>query len=305
MKEHIEERTIEFEHMMETIINEIGLTPDLVGESPVCYETSTHVYQLCYVEQKKNDVTQVPEPNVNMPLNKLASYLFGDNIYGTVVLLTSRVGENNICLPDNVTVNEFSNILYSKFVHKGIFIDTDDTIVEYDYFIHPLEYYTNDEKDYLKYKLVETDFLGFSIALFIETNPEIKKINKRATRIVGKQKIFGKVVMLNKTTHEFNDLDLDLFNKLSKLSYGSMVQRDLLPSEKKDGEKIGDLPVVMNKYWVFERRYNNYQKVCNHCKKEITLKKLVCTGCYRVIYHDVACQKNDWNSHSMECLYNK
>lgn len=298
---YIEERTIEVDNMMETIVNEIGLTPELIGESEIVYEDSTHVYQLCYIDEKQKEIKQ--------PINKIASYLFGDDIYGTAVLINSQITTSNTCAPDNVTLDQFSHILYTKFVHKGIYIDVDENnpVIEYDYHLHPLEYYTRDEKDYLNYKLIETELFGFSFGIFIEVVPGNPKINKRATRIMGKQKVFGRVIICTKTTHEFHDLDLTLFNKILKLSYGSLSNRELLPEEQKDGEKQKDseLPIVMNRYCILEKRYNNYQKKCNNCQKEITQNKLVCTGCYRAIYHDVDCQKNDWSLHKTDCLYNK
>ena len=300
--EYIEERTIEQDHMMETIVTEIGLSPESIGESEIVYENSTNVYQLCYVDEKLKEIKQ--------PKNKIASYLFGDEIYGTAILINSRITNNNTCESGNVTLDDFLNIFYSKFVHKGIYISVDDDVndvIEYNYFLHPLEYYTQDEKDYLKYKLIEVELFGFHLAFFTEISPNPAKINKRATRIMGNKKIFGPVIMLTKTPHEFHDLDMSLFNKLLKLSYGPLSKRELSQDEQSDGTKHTDseLPIVMNRYCILEKRYNNYQKVCDNCHKEITQKKLVCTGCYRAVYHDINCQKNDWSSHKIECLYNK
>ena len=308
LEQYVEERSVAFNDMMETIINEIKLTPELVGETSVFYENSTNIYQMCHIGKEK-DQQIIPEVDKKLaePFNSLASYLFGDQINGTVILLNSKIGDDSRCNPDDITIDDFTKILHSKFIHNGIYIPVDSTssVSQYDYFTHPLEYYTNDEKDYLKYKLVELDFMGFSLAFFIETDPTNKKVNKRATRIMGKQAIFGDVVMLTKTTHEFHDLDLILFNKILKLSYGSMATRELLTSEKENVVKDGELPIVTNRYCVLEKRYNEYKKKCNNCQEEIIEDKLICGGCYRAIYHNTECQKNDWNSHKLECLYNK
>jgi hypothetical protein len=308
LNKHIEVRDVKFEDMMETIVNAIKLTPELVGETSTFYETSTNIYQMCHVgKEKEQQIVQEKKEPDPKSFNKLASYLFGEEINGTVILLNSRIKEDRTCTPDDITLENFTEILYSKFVHKGVFIKVDqiEPVIEYDYFAHPLEYYTSDEKDYLKYKLVELDFLGFSLAFFVEVNPENKQVNKRATRIMGKQPIFGDVIMLTKTPHEFHDLDLSLLNKILKLSYGSIASRELLDEEKEIIEKDGELPLVTNRYYVLEKRYNNHRKICNSCQEEILKNKLICGGCYRAIYHNEECQKSDWNSHKLECLYNK
>ena len=308
INEYAEERQVAFEDMMELLVTEIGLTQDEVGESPVCYETATHVYQICYVGKdiKKEDVTQeVVNPN-NKPKNNIASYLFGDDVYGPAVFLCSQIGQNNTCLPADATIQDLVNILRSKFIHVGLFISADNKlpVKEYEYQKHPLDYYTTDENQYFKYKLVETEFLGFSLALFKEVDHVNNIVNKIATRIMGK-KIFGDVVMLTKTPHEFHDLTYDIYNKISKLAYGPLKKRELLPDEKVENQKSGELPKVITRYFVLEKRYNNLKKVCSNCNKDIPEKKLVCGGCYRTIYHDQKCQKEDWNNHKQECLYNK
>ena len=47
------------------------------------------------------------------------------------------------------------------------------------------------------------------------------------------------------------------------------------------------------------------KKLCDNCNKDILSNKLVCSGCYRMRYHNKDCQKNDWSKHVAECLYNK
>jgi len=301
LQPYIEHRTIEINDMMEIIVNEIGLTPDLVGESETCYETAENVNQLCYVGKNKNESEQ-------KDLNIIATYLNGDTVYGTAVLLNSKITENGTCVSGPITINDCANILYSKFVHKGIFIPFDEnvSVTEYEYFAHPLEYLENSENGYLKYKLFETTFLSFNLGLFSEITSQ--QINKRATRLLGNAKLFGNVVMLNKLPHEFHDIDLSLFEKIYKLSYGPLNKRELLESENTEGNKINGLPVIMNRYRILEKRYKDYQKnkkLCDNCNKDILSNKLVCSGCYRMRYHNKDCQKSDWSKHVAECLYNK
>lgn len=298
LSEYIELKEIDFEDMMDVIVTETGLTPELVGDTQTCYETLEYVYQICFVGYDNNDCK-------NKELNRLSTYLNGDSIYGPAILINSKISESYTCVPANVTIDDLINILYSKFVHKGIFIPNDETdsIVEYEYLNHPLEYLEKEEKCYMKYKLFETTFLGFHLGFFGELNS--LSVNKRATRLIGNQKLFGNVVLLNKLPHEFQDIDKELYKKLSDLSYGLLKQRELTNSENREGEKINNLPVNMNRYCVLNNRYLNYKKMCDGCGGELSTNKLLCTGCFRMRYHSQDCQKEHWNKHSIDCLYNK
>lgn len=295
--QYLDLRTINFADMMEIIVTEIGLTPELMGDSQTCYENSKNIYQICFVGYKQDEIA-------NQQLNKIASYLNGDNVYGPAILINSKINDSYICEPDNITVDDFINILYSKFVHKGIFIPSDEnlSVKEFDYLNHPLEY-LNNENDYSKYKLFESEFLGFTLGFFGEDNAVI---NRRATKLIGKQKLYGNVIMFNKLPHEYHDLDINLFTKFSKLSYGPLKNRELTKDEQRDeNKKENGLPIVINKYSVLEKRYREYKKLCHYCNKEITSHKSVCSGCHRMIYHDNDCQRNDWAKHGAECLYGK
>lgn len=300
LEDHIVIKEYTQETLMESIIDEIGLTPDLVGDTQNCYETSQNIYQICFVGYDKESLN-------NQPINTIATCLSGgETVYGPAVLINSKILEPDyLCSQESVFIKDLAIILNSKFIHKGIIIpalETED-ITEYEYQNHPLQAFEKSENTYGKYKLVETTFLGFQIGFFYNT--ESININKRATRILGKQKLYGDIVIFNKLPHEYLDLDLELFNKISKLSYGSLKNREARSDEDKEGQKINGLPVAFNKYCLLNKRYLEHKKCCDHCKdKFINNEKLLCTGCFRVRYHNKECQKKDWINHKVECLYN-
>lgn len=284
------------ETLMEIIIDEIGLTPDLVGDTQTCFESGTNIFQLCFVGYNEN--TELKE------VNTIATYLNGETVYGNAVLINSKINEDYLCCQDSSKISDLETILFSKFNHKGICIpvNDDDAVSEFEYQNHPLEYLEPSEKTYGKYKLFECTFLGFQLGFFGEVNNT--NVNKRATRLLGNKKLFGNVVLFNKLPHEFQDIDMELFIKFNKLSYGSLKDREPTNSEDREGQKINGLPVAFNRYCLLNKRYAEYKKICNSCKEELKSEKLVCTGCFRVRYHNKECQKNDWSTHKTECLYN-
>lgn len=311
LDDHIIIKEFTNETLMENIIDEISLTPDIVGDTQTVYETDQNIYQICFVSNatlpSDNLSVNTEQTNNKEELNTIATYLNGDTVYGPAVLINSAISKTDyLCSSASVTVNELKKIIHSKFIHKGIMIPylENEEIVEYEYQSHPLQYLEPTENTYGKYKLSECTFLGFQLGFFGEINST--NINKRATRLLGNKKLSGNVVLFNKLPHEFQDIDLELFNKISKLSYGPLKNREPSLSEDKEGEKINGLPVAFNKYCLLNKRYLEYSKKCDCCKNNFEKKseKLVCTGCYRVRYHNKECQKNDWSTHKTECLYN-
>lgn len=300
ISQFIEFKTILFDDMMETIIVNIGLTSELLGNSPTCFETSTNVYQVCYIDASENN---------DAPMNSIASYLTGERIDNTSVVISSFMNNQKIYVPDNVDIQNIIDILYSKFVHKGIYIGVNNqNAIEFDYFNHPIEYYNiQTETDFHNYKFHEFAFLGFDLCMVIEVNSN--NINKKATRLLGNDIVNGDILLILKSSCEFNDLSLSLYDKMNKLSFGPLVSRQLNDNEKKEENNI-----AINKYSILEERYNSMIDKCHFCNMIFTssaletheiIPELICTGCFRLQYHNQHCQMNDWNNHKKECLYNK
>jgi hypothetical protein len=306
---YIEVITISHNDMMETIINQIGLTPELIGSSPVCYEDDKNVHQLCYASERDKELG-VTTPITNP--NKISNYLINDVVENTCVFLSSKIGPDRICEPENATIDELVKILYSKFIHIGMLIRADNKspLREFPYGDHPIEFYNVGEYDENKFKILEFDFISFALCAVIDLQPENNIINKRMTRLVGNEVIYGDVLLIQKLPDAYLDLNYELFNKINVLSFGNIESRILTEDEKKDADKVNGLSVVNNKYCILNDRLTNltknYSVTCAYddCKKPNTDFKQ-CNNCYRVKYHDSECQKNDWTRHKEECLIKK
>lgn len=311
--------TVNIQNMMGAIVNEIDLTAELIGHCPIFYETATNIYQVCY----KGDDSKIKiQNNVTDELeNKICSYLVGEKIYGKAVIINSLILPSNTCTTADVTINEMVDILYSKFFHKGICVSANVNdiahVIEFDYSSHPLEFYNiKDESEFDNYKILDVEFMGFSLCMVIEIKPKNDVVNKIATRIYGTNKINGDVLIISKSTHEYYDLTHPIFNKINSLSFGHLSSRQLFDFEKPKNEmdnmesneeqQTGGLPYVTNKYLVLNRRYEKITNICKTCSKPLNASSLTCTGCYRIRYDCQECQKIDWNNgHKNECLYKK
>jgi hypothetical protein len=295
--------------LMETIVTEIGLTPELIGSSPICHETDTNIYQICYAAEKQEEIGKEKQ-SVNP--NKIANYLVNDSIDNNCVFINSKINEHKLCVTDDANIDMLVKILYSKFIHIGVLIRADNTtpIKEFPYGDHPIEFYNVTNFDEDKYKILEFDFISLGLCAVIDMKPENNIINKRMTRIVGDQLIYGDVLLILRLPDAYQDLDFELFNKINTLSYGPMADRLLTEDEKKDTEKVNDLHVINNKYCIINARLTtmtkNYSSTCaniNCTKSENKLGQ--CNKCFRVKYHNKECQESDWNNHKEDCLHNK
>ena len=316
----IEIKQILFNDMMESIVTLINLTPELIGHTSTCFETSKNIYQLCFVGTENNNSPSTSGANddstdngnilssSSLEENNICEFLSGETVHGNAVFINSMIGIDNTCLPDNITLEMITQILYSKFVHKGIYISPNDNEIpiEYNYFNHPIEYYNiTTEDSFENYKIIDINFLEFNLCAIIEINPSNEIVNKPITRLYGKQKINGGVLLISKSTYEYHDLSLELYKKIMELSFGSLKSRDLNDDEKNDKESENKLPIVMNKYTILQNRYTNLKNICYSCAEPFTEAGMICGGCYRIKYHSLECQKNDWNNHKNDCLYNK
>ncbi len=300
------------ENLMETLISEIELTPELIGSSPICYETNTNIYQVCFSGEREQNLGQAQAVGNE---NKIANYLVHDTILSNCVFLNSKVSDMGICVNDNADMDTFVKILYSKFIHTGIKILANDSknVREFVYGDHPLEHYQITTYDENKYKILEFDFISLGLCAVIDQEEQVsenKKINKIMTRLIGNQKIYGDVLLILKLPHSYEELNMELFQKINILSFGIYESRKLTEDETKDTDKINELQIVNNKYCIIESRlkmsniFNYYTNCANKkCTKNNLTTLNLCKGCFRVKYHDRECQMADWEQHKCECFF--
>jgi hypothetical protein len=297
IESYIEVKEILFSEMMELIVTTVGLTADTMADTNICYETATNIYQLCYLSVNNQSGT-------DEQINNISGYLTSEAIFGHCILINSKISENQTCVPDNITLDTFYDILYSKIIHVGILVNSSGDVKEIKFFEDPLE--NCPQESINNFKAVEINFLKFNLIGYIELKPQNNVINKIATRIFGVHRVHGDVLFVHKSSSfEYSDFDQNLFHKIIKLSSSLMEKRDLTDEEKNESEeKINDLPIVINKYFILENRLNQHVEKCDYCH-QILNQPFVCTGCYRFKYHNKECQINGWSEHKYSCLLNK
>jgi hypothetical protein len=280
------------ETMMENIIDNINLTTELMGSTSIVYQDADYIYQLCHVSPTVNK-TSINENEFNQIATDLL--IESDKVYGNAILLRSLIMDNNICEADTITTDLLEQQLINHQIHIGLKISVNGDVTEYKYRDNPL--FELSKEDIKYYRYLEIEFMKFHIIIFVNKNPQPNKVNKRITRLSGIYKIYGDVIVIIKTDKKiFLDFNKELYYKMDRLSWGSLKGRELTKEEKRDGEEVNNLPLLINGYNIIEKRLEWLD--------ENDMNTYTCTGCYRFKYKNVEDQKNNWNDHKKECLYN-
>lgn len=301
LDEIVELKEVDSSDLMEYVIDIIGLTPELMGDTAVCYENADTIYQICYMDYDQNKM-EMDESNINM----LCSILnVGQRkIYGPCIILCSNISENGTCVNRNISIDELTVILNRKYVHTGLIVRPNATVDEFEFKEKPMEIIPKEERENFQY--LEIPLFRFNIIGMFQKDPEPNEINKLATKLVGTKKIHGTAVFVIKSTeNDFLDFDKKLFQDLLKACEGPLSNRNLTEEEQNGGKVDNNkLPVIINKHIILRDKLKKYKHICNACKEEVHTDILYCSGCHRVAYHNRECQVNDWNSHKSECLHN-
>lgn len=281
------------DNIMEKIINAIGLNSESMGDTKYCLETLDYAYQLCTIDYTANNITI----NDKIEYNAIASYLVmgKGNLGGNIIVVKSKFIEDRTGIQDSISgIDEICWLLYERMVHTCVQLNVDDTYQIKKFIESPSEFLTVSESH--NYVSLEINYLHFNLLLFVQMEPDVKTINKRATRLSGVYKIYGTCIMLCKTAeNDYINITEELYKKMDATCWGPLALRNL-STEESESKIVNNLDTVINNHYILDTRYKNINN---------TNMKCVCTGCYRMKYESLHEQKQDWENHKKECLYTK
>lgn len=243
------------DEMMQVVIDEV------VGENndyPIHTATTKNIYHdlylTCHISPSKEMYEEFKSKSIKF--NGIASYFsdIGLKIYGKAVLFKLDT-KNDAYKLLSITMDEIVDIFISKFVHKGVILNLDGSIDEFNFIFNPVDWISPNEIN--KYKFYETEILGKVLMLFFDTTSTV--INDTGNIIYPSIK--GKVIIgmrdqysdMNDISVKYEDLDIDTFKKIIKLCSDSTQTRNLTDEENTDGQFVNG-----------KRRYNNFYKILNN-----------------------------------------
>jgi hypothetical protein len=299
VKEYVEFKDVStLDNMMSEIINVINMPKEKIGDTTFSVQTKDSFYQICHYNLKNN-----ASENKEEDINYLCCFMAKDKekIYGDSVLIKSTLAPNELCNPAKMDIDEIVDLLYKKMLPACVHLKCEDnTAHEMRFFNDPVEECLGD--DILNYHTQKINIVGHDLIMFYKKKTD-GPINKKATRLSGKKVRGDTLVLYMESDHDFGYFGLELFRNISNASYGNMDDREVTPKERKEDEKIGEVPIVLTKWKILQNRLEKNGNNCFKCSNEITdgNNMQTCTGCYRYMYCSKGCQLQDWPDHRNDC----
>ena len=186
----------------------------------------------------------------------IISFDYNLNTYSKISLCD--ITEHNIC-----------QVIRNRYYSTGIVITPNNTLTKI--------YISNDDEN-KKYLNTFPNFCNsilykYSLVFLYDDKNDKTQLNKMATRIHGKKKIYGDCIIL----HEVQDkilghLSMNELNILNKLSYGRIYDR-----EKVINKPVEQPQPVDNK--IQQVIVDNRYVIVNNLKKQLQYDKLNCCYC--------------------------
>lgn len=220
------------EKLMDIIVTTLKLDDDIGGNTMTVHEEPGFFYQMCFVslydeEPGNSEISNINKNIRKLKQNKIANTL-ADNthsVFGSVVLMKTKIEEDLTTCNVNITLNDVVNVLYNKFIHTGLIVNTRGEIQEKTY-INPIELFLNIEKEKIGY--YEYEILNKVLMLFVIKNgeSELNEIGSKITHLSGNPEYFKDV---------YGTVFITLRNKIEDIRFSEHTYINI---EKKDLEKM-------------------------------------------------------------------
>lgn len=237
-------QTIQPEQLMELVVDITGMDQNTIGDTAILYEDERWMYQMCYLSMQDN---QMPETR---PFNSLATLLMGDpegkKIHGRVLILRSEIGADHTCKQDSVTLDNISELVRWRLLHRGVKIRTDGSLEPVEFKTDPVE----NETDPKNWAVTDISFFGLTVMIFLQLVPDETNLNHYASTLLGSRMVDGDVIIAHPVANnKYGDLGVEDVRLLLKAGAGPIASRQLTEEEGKRGEMAENgLPKVHNGY---------------------------------------------------------
>ena len=203
-----------------------------------------------------------------------------------------------------ITKYDLIRMIRRRFYFSAILIKPDFTIYKY---------YFQDPKPLLSliFGNAETHRLNCDVfrygLSFYYTKTDGDKINKCATRINGKFRLSGNVLIIHEPDNNiYANISRHEFKRLNLLCYSRLYDRTTIFEKIQEHASELSENIVLNKYLGIELRMNEFIKFkCMNCGIQTEKKQdNVCQQCYRAIYCSLECKQNFQDHHYDDCAKN-
>lgn len=230
----------------------------------------------------------------------------------------------------NISQKELIAVIRRRFFHSAIVVPVNfpnnDLIKVYyqktEYLLGAVFLNNSDKTDVFHCDIIKHNLLVYHLKTPLESQFETDDlshvINKFATRICGTKRIYGNVLIINEMDSNIPaNLSLTDIKNIDMIAHGRLYDRSLKNNETTTEEIVeidsSGQENTVNKvpFWgryiaMKNRIENNLLKnnICIYCGNygDVSKKLYYCTGCYRVKYCSIQCQKLDYVAyHKNDC----
>jgi hypothetical protein len=114
------------------------------------YESNSEIFEICHsmhwsnfdsITINENHTDHSEEDKILEFPNNIANILTHNSlkVYGVAVLIKNTY-QNGVCTMTNITIDDIIKVIYKKTIFKGIRLNTDSEMFEFEYINSPLEY---------------------------------------------------------------------------------------------------------------------------------------------------------------------
>lgn len=178
----------------------------------------------------------------------------------------------------SITMNDITKIIKHRYYVSAILI-TQNGFEKY--YFQNLSYlltkiYNLEEDDQIT--KMHINFMKYNLVMYTMQDCN-DYINMTATRINGRSLMFGNVLIINELADGiYDNLTLREINKINKLSFGTLDNRELTEEEND----------IWSKHIIINNRFKKHKMKCYNCGDSLK-EEYNCVRCYRIIYCSRLC----------------
>lgn len=213
---------------------------------------------------------------------------------------------------DSITKEDICRVVRRRYFYTGVLVDPTESFPLIKYYYQDPAYLIS--SIYSKNSIQHLSFthLKYNLVMHFENNDNDQPTNEICSRINSTHRIKGKCLILHEMDENvFCNLSIHEVKRLNVLSYGTIQNRQLLPTEMHSfqiqmiDEHSPEKKIcpLWSRYIVLNSRMLKWKETKNKCFNcgNNMLIPIVCNGCYRIKYCSSSCQKEFRHLHQSEC----
>jgi hypothetical protein len=267
-----------------------------VLDFPTISEDVCRVYQMCHTDDYKTIEAKEVETQ-DSERNHLAEYLLPERkfVWGAVAVIANDL--KNVSMPsDKLDMNELEYLVSHRANAVVVSIEPGNggALTEKVMTASDINLAITAAGEYAAERQILGE-KGYSLVGWRSVSN--LEPNWTASRLLASKVRGVWVFAVKKSADMYLALTSEEITQLSHICAGPTSRSEQTPKEIEANKKG-----YFNRYYLLRERIEGMRAVCECCNK-IPVKPVWCGGCYRMRYCNEHCQKENWDSHKLDCSF--